>query len=61
MWVEIQGSERVNYIIDTIMEQIQWKALYSIGFGFFRVSDTALLVFRGNKNLCILYNEERRL
>lgn len=51
----------MDYIINTIMEQIKWKVLHSKGFRFVRLSDTAMLVLRGNKSLSIEYNEDSDL
>ena len=47
----------MDYIIDTIMEQIRSEVLLSKGFGFVRMSDVALLVFKGDKSLGIRYDE----
>jgi len=47
----------MDYIIETIMEQINWKTLRLNGFEFVRLSNIALRVHKGNKNLDICYNE----
>lgn len=50
-------GETTSYITDTIMEQINWKTLRLNGFEFVRLSNIALRVYKGNKNLDICYNE----
>ena len=51
----------MDNIIDTIMEQIRAEVLLSKGFGVIPMSDVALVVFKGNKSLCIRYNEDTDL
>jgi hypothetical protein len=51
----------MDYIIDTIMKQIKWKVLHSKGFTFVRLSDIALVIYKGKKGLWIRYNEESDL
>ena len=46
----------MNVIIETIMHQINWKALYCNGFEFIQMSNEALRVHKGKKNLDITYN-----
>jgi len=46
----------MNVIIETIMQQINWKALYFSGFEFIQMSDQALRVHKGKRNLDITYN-----
>ena len=51
----------MDYIVDTIMVQIKWQILRLKGFHFVRMSDVAVLVCKGNKNLCIRYNKDSDL
>ena len=46
----------MNEIIETIMEQINWRVLHLMGFEFIRMSDDTLRVHRDNRNLDIKYN-----
>ena len=46
----------MNEIIETIMEQINWRVLHLRGFKFIRMNDETLRVHKGNKNLDIKYN-----
>ena len=46
----------MNEIIETIMEQINWRVLHLMDFEFIRMNDETLRVHKGNKNLDIKYN-----
>jgi len=46
----------MNEIIETIMEQINWRVLHLMGFQFVRMNDETLRVHKGNKNLDIKYD-----
>jgi len=51
----------MDYIADTIMKQIKGNVLQAKGFNFVRQSDAAMLVCKGDKSLCIRYNESSDL
>ena len=46
----------MNEIIETIMEQINWRVLHLMDFKFIRMSDDTLRAHRDNRNLDIKYN-----
>jgi len=50
------GSESMNYIIETIMQQINWTVLYFSGLQFIQINGVTLRVHRVEKNLDIRYN-----
>ena len=46
----------MNQIIETIMDQINWRALHWRGFLFIRMSGDTLRINKGRKNLDIRYD-----
>ncbi len=46
----------MNYIIETIMQQINWPVLYFSGFQFIQIDGVTLRVHKAERNLDIRYN-----
>ena len=46
----------MSQTIETVMEQINWRALHGLGFQFIRMSGDTLRIHKGRKNLDIRYN-----
>ncbi len=53
---EEEEYSKKNYIVETIKEQIFWKALHLIGFRFIQINDEMLRLHKGIKSLDIKYN-----